>query len=96
MTLDPERIRLLKLHKSWANGLTLLWQLIAFLLFGAIFLLFEQEGMSADERTGAFVLLGVMVLIAVIWQAVGLGVARIHMIVRGLDLERANRTGEKD
>jgi hypothetical protein len=88
MTPDTERARILKLHKSWANGLTVLWQLIAFLLFGAVFFLFDQAGMSADERIGAFVLLGVMIVLAALWQAVGLGVARIHMIVRDLDLER--------
>jgi hypothetical protein len=25
MNLDPERVRILRLHKTWANGLTLLW-----------------------------------------------------------------------
>lgn len=86
----PERLRIIKLHWSWANGLTLLSQLVAFLLFGAVFLLYEREGMSVDERNGAFVFLGVMVLIAVVWQAIGLGIARLHMIVKGLDLEHRN------
>jgi hypothetical protein len=33
-------------------------------------------------------LLGLIVLLAAIWQAVGLGIARVHMILRGIDLER--------
>ena len=90
MVLVPEKVRIIKLHWTWANGLTLLSQVIAFLLFGAVFLLFEQVGMPTGERNGAFVLLGVMILIAVIWQAVGLGIARIYMIVKGLDLEHRN------
>jgi hypothetical protein len=94
--LDPNRIQILKLHKSWADRLTMLWQLIALLLFGVIYFLFDQAGMSADERAGAFVLLAVMILIAAIWQATGLGIARIHMLMKGIDLKspaRPEQTG---
>lgn len=89
MNLDPERVRILRLHKTWANGLTVLWQLIVLPLFGAIYFLFEQAGMSSAERDGALILLATMVLVAVVWQAVGLGVARIDMLMRGIDLERS-------
>jgi hypothetical protein len=92
MNLDPERLRILRLHKTWANGLTLLWQLIVLLLFGAIYFLFEQAGMSSAERDGALILLAAMVLVAAVWQAVGLGVARIHMLLQNVDLERPDRT----
>jgi hypothetical protein len=86
--MNPDRIRIIKLHKRWADGLTLLWQIFALLLFGAIYIGLEQFGIGAPERSAAFILLGVMVLVAAIWQSTGLGVARVHMLLNGIDLEQ--------
>jgi hypothetical protein len=74
--MNPDRIRIIKLHKRWADGLTLLWQTFALLLFGGIYVGLKQFGVGAAERSAAFILLGVMV--AAIWQSTGLGVARVH------------------
>jgi len=89
--MNPDRIRIIKLHKRWADGLTLLWQIFALLLFGGIYIALEQFGVGAAERSAAFILLGVMVLIAAIWQSTGLGVARLHMLINGIDLEQPPR-----
>jgi hypothetical protein len=86
--MNPDRIRIIKLHKRWADGLTLLWQIFALLLFGAIYIGLEQFGIGAAERSAALILLGVMVLVAAIWQSTGLGVARVHMLLNGIDLEQ--------
>jgi hypothetical protein len=32
--MNSERIRIIKLHKRWADGWTLRWMIFAFLLFG--------------------------------------------------------------
>ncbi|EHK52655.1 hypothetical protein MAXJ12_34384 [Mesorhizobium alhagi CCNWXJ12-2] len=34
-----------------------------------------------------------MILAAAIWQAVGLGVARVHMLLDGIDLEKRSMHG---
>ncbi len=86
--MNPERIRIIKLHKRWADGYTLLWQIFVVLLFGGIYFILEQFGAGAAERTASFVLLAVTVLIAAIWQSTGLCLARVHMLIRGIDLER--------
>jgi hypothetical protein len=86
--MNPDRIRIIKLHKRWADGLTLLWQILALLLFGGIYIGLEQFGVGAAERSAAFILLGVMVLVEAIWQSTGLGVARVHMLLSGIDLEQ--------
>jgi hypothetical protein len=88
MPAEPDDLRILRLHKTWANGYTLLWQGIIVLLFAAVYVLSEQAGVDASERACALILLATMVLAASIWQAVGLGVARIHMLLKGIDLER--------
>jgi hypothetical protein len=91
--MNPDRIRIIKLHKRWADGYTLLWQMFVFLLFGGIYVGLELFGIGAAERAAAFVLLAVMVLVAAIWQSTGLGIARIHMLLDGIDLERPDRNG---
>jgi hypothetical protein len=48
----------------------------------------DRAGIETAERTAVGLLLGLIVLLAAIWQAVGLGIARVHMIVKGIDLER--------
>jgi hypothetical protein len=97
--MNPDRIRIIKLHKRWADGWTLLWQIFVLLLFGGIYIALEQFGVGAAERSAAFILLGVMVLVAAVWQSTGLGVARVHMLLNGIDLEqpprgRAPKAGE--
>lgn len=85
--MAPERLAILKLHKSWADRTTLFWQMFVLLLFGGIYILLDQAGIAALDRTGTLLILAVMVLIAAIWQAIGLGIARIHMVLRDVDLE---------
>ena len=87
--MNPDRIRILKLHKRWADGLTLLWQMFVLLLFGGIYIALEQFDVAAAERSTVLIFLGVMVLVAAIWQSTGLGVARVHMLLNGIDLEQA-------
>ena len=91
MSVEADDLRILRLHKSWADRNTLLWQLFVLVLFGGIYWFLEQFGIEAAERAGALVLLAVMVLTATIWQAVGLGVARIHMLLDGIDPEARGR-----
>ena len=91
--MSPDRIRIIKLHKHWADGYTLLWQLFILLLFGGIYFVLAQAGAGAQERTAAFVLLAAMVLVAAIWQATGLGIARVHMVLSGIDLEPPPKEG---
>jgi hypothetical protein len=93
MNGEQDFVRIIRLHKKWADGYTLLSQLVILLLFTGIYLLFEQAGIGAAERAGAFVLLAAMVLATAIWQAVGLGVARVHMLLDGMDLETRSKSG---
>ena len=88
MNSEPEDLRILRLHKKWADGYSMLWQLFILVLFAGVYFVLEQFGIDAAERAAALVLLAVMVLVAAVWQAVGLGVARVHMLLNGIDLER--------
>ncbi len=85
--MAPERLAILKLHKNWADRITLFRKMFVLLLFGGIYVLLDQTGIAAPDRTGPLLILAVMILIAAIWQAIGLGVTRIHMVLRDIDLE---------
>jgi hypothetical protein len=89
--MNPDLISIIRLHKRWADRWTLLWMIFALFLFGGIYIVLEQLGADAAERSSAFILLAVMVLMAAIWQSTGLGVARVHMLLNGIDLEQPPR-----
>jgi DMSO reductase anchor subunit len=88
---DDRYIEILRLHKAWADRFTILSYVIIALLFGGCFLLLDFFPGSSETRTNALILLTVIILATIIWQAVGLGVARIHMIVSGIDFAQRRR-----
>jgi hypothetical protein len=81
-------VRIIKLHKRWADRYSLMWLGFALLLFTGFQFVLDRAGIEAAQRTGVMLLLGLIVLLVAIWQAVGLGIARIHMILRGINLEQ--------
>src|SRR5882757_7373186 len=89
--MNPDRIRIIKLHKRWADVSTLFWQMFILLLFGGFYFFFEQLGVDMAERPFVFIPLAVMVLVAAIWHSTGLGIARINMLLHGIDLEQPPR-----
>jgi hypothetical protein len=86
--MTAEQVRIIKLHKHWADRYSLIWLGFALLLFTGFQFVLDRAGIETAERTGVMLLLGLIVLLAAIRQAVGLGIARLHMIVKGIDLER--------
>ena len=95
MNRETEKIRIIRLHKNWADFYTIITQVLILSLFAGVYFFVEQAGVDATERNGAFVLLGTIILGSVIWQAVGFGLARIHMIINGIDLEQPAHGGEE-
>jgi len=86
--MTEEQVQIIRLHKRWADRYTLLWLGFAVLLLTGFQFVLDRAGIEAADRTGVMLLLALIMLLAAIWQAVGLGIARVHMIVRGIDLER--------
>jgi cation transport ATPase len=86
--MTEEQVRILKLHKRWADRYTLSWLGFAVLLLTGFQFVLDRAGIEAADRTMVMLLLALIVLVAAIWQAIGLGIARVHMVVRGINLER--------
>lgn len=84
--MTPEMVRILKLHKRWADRYTLLWQLFVLALLAGLEFILSYVGIELPERTALVTLLATMVIVAAIWQAADLAIARVHMIFRDIDL----------
>ena len=79
---------LMKLHKRRADRFTLLWLGFALLLLTGFQVVLDHFAIAATERTGVMIILAPLILIAAVWQAVGLGVAGAPMLMKGINLER--------
>jgi hypothetical protein len=88
-TLSDEQVKIIKLHKRWADRLTFIWLGFALLMLSGFQFVLDHFGIAAAERTDVVLLVAVLILIAAVWQAVGLGIARVHMLVNGIDLTQS-------
>ena len=77
----------MKLHKGWADRYTLLWQLFVLALLAGLEFILSYVGIELPERTALVTLLATMVIVAAIWEAAGVAIARVHMILSDIDLE---------
>src|SRR5438132_8710734 len=67
-----EQVRIIKLHKRRADRFTLLWLGFALLLLTGFQVVLDHLAIAAAGRTGVMILLALLILIAAVWQAVGL------------------------
>jgi hypothetical protein len=86
--MTPERMRILKLHKHWADRYLLIWLVFALALLTGFKIFLDHTDVEPADRTALLALLGLIILLSAIWQAAGLAVARVHMIIAGIDFER--------
>lgn len=86
MNVDSPSAKILRLHKRWADGFTIIWHLLTLVLFGAAYVFLDKSAVDPTERNSALILLGFMILMTALWQATGLAIARIHMLLDGVDL----------
>src|ERR1700728_2963406 len=86
MATETPSARIIRIHKKWADGLTIIWQILVITLFGGFYLLLEYLQVDAQDRNSALILLVAVTVVSAIWQAVGLAVAIVHMAMLGSDL----------
>ena len=63
-------------HISWTYRFALFWFALSLAIFGGAYALAEIGEMSEASRTLMFVMLGTILVINAVWQAVGLALAR--------------------
>ena len=55
MTAEPEDVRMMRLHKAWADRFTILSQIIVLMLFGAFYAILEVTNAAAADRTDTLI-----------------------------------------
>jgi cation transport ATPase len=85
--MTEQQVQIIRLHKRRADRYTLAWIGFAVLLLTGFQFFLDRAGIDVAERTAVTLLLALIVLLAAIWQPVGLGIARVPMIVKGINLE---------
>lgn len=82
MTEEQYQRSIIVRHKRWAD----LWNSVAIVLtiglFIAISFVMDEAGAAAVDRIGAAVLLGTIIIVTCVWQAAGLGIARLEIALR--------------
>jgi hypothetical protein len=48
----------------------------------------EHAGVEASDRIAVLLLIAMIVILIATWQPVGRGIARIHMVMKGIERER--------
>ena len=78
-----ERIRVANTreHISWTHRFALFWFALSLVIFGGAYALAEIGEMSEASRTLMFVMLGTILVINAVWQAVGLALARLENLI---------------
>jgi uncharacterized membrane protein len=82
--LDDKAI--INLHKTWADRFMILWFVFVVTLFAGISFLLNDSSMEAGTRTNGYILLAAIVITGAVWQAAGMTIARIHMLMEGIVL----------
>jgi hypothetical protein len=90
---DDRYTEILALHKSWADRFAIVSCGLMVVLFAGAHFLLGYLGVTGEARTGALVLLMAIALAITCWQAVGLALARVHMLIEGVSLRPPPRVG---
>jgi hypothetical protein len=82
MPLSQDEIAILRKHKKWADGYSVIWLIISFgVLAGNYWLLTMLEASEAD-RVAMMIVVATLVLVSAIWQAAGMSLARMERILQ--------------
>lgn len=93
-SLSAEDLRILQAHWEWVGQYAMLSIVIALMIMGGAFAMFEYLGVDDKARTPSLVLLATLILINVIWRAAGAVAGRIELMLRNIELnDDATKSG---
>ena len=91
--LSPEDLRILRAHWEWAGRHAMFSIVIGLLIMGGTFAIFEYLGVEEKARTPSLILLATLILINVVWRAVGALAGRIEQMLRGRSIDDPGSKG---
>ena len=80
--LSPEEQRVVRAHWEWAGRYAMYSIVMCVLIMGGAFAIFDYSGAEEKARTPSLILLATLILINVVWRAVGALAGRIELIFR--------------
>lgn len=80
--LSAKELRILRTQAEWAAGYAMTSAVIGFMSLGGAFAIFEYLGIDDRTRIPSFVLFATLIVVNVVWRAVGARAGRVESIVR--------------
>jgi hypothetical protein len=81
MSKEDEKVSIVREHIGWARTYAIFWFAMCLLIFGAADAMAEFIGLNAELRTPMFLMIGTIIIVTVVWQAMGLLIIRLEKVV---------------
>lgn len=81
MQRDDAKLAILRDHLAWARTYAVYWFLACLLFFGAAIAVAEFIGLSADQRVPLLIMIGTIIVVNAVWQAVCFMIIRLEEVV---------------
>jgi len=82
MALGEREIAIIRKHKRWANGYSVIWTVIAFAVLAGNYGLLTMLDASDTERVCMMLVAATLVLVNAVWQAAGMALAAMERTLR--------------
>ena len=78
MALEEREIAIIRKHKHWANGYSVIWTVLAFTVLAGSYGLLTMLDASDTERVCMMLVTSTLVLVNAVWQAAGMALAAME------------------
>jgi len=82
MGLEEKEIAIIRKHKRWANGYSVMWTVLAFAVLAGNYGLLTMLDASDTERVCMMLVAATLVLVNAVWQAAGMALAAMERTFR--------------
>ena len=82
MSLNEREIAIIRKHKRWANGYSVIWTVLALAVLAGNYGLLTMLDASDTERVCMMLVAATLVLVNAVWQAAGMALAAMERALR--------------
>jgi len=78
MALEEKEIAIIRKHKRWADGYSIIWNVLAFTVLAGTYGLLTMLDASDTDRVCLMIVAAILVLVNAVWQAAGMALAAME------------------
>jgi len=78
MALEEKEIAIIFKHKRWADGYSIIWNVLAFTVLAGTYGLLTMLDASDTDRVCLMIVAATLVLVNAVWQAAGMALAAME------------------